>query len=94
MKKLRFTFLIAALLLVFTATFVTMAHAAAPPAINWYVMAGGGSHVESGDGVFALDSTIGQPTVGTSGDLCSGFWCGFSEWLAELHIYLPFITGG
>jgi hypothetical protein len=27
------------------------------PSIDWYVIGGGGGHVESGDGVYALDGT-------------------------------------
>jgi hypothetical protein len=62
------------------------------PAVDWYVIGGGGGHVESGDGVYALDGTIGQAVVGTATDtgyeLCSGFWCGVA---VEYRIYLPIV---
>jgi hypothetical protein len=60
------------------------------PAIDWYVIGGGGGHVEAG--VYALDGTIGQAVVGTATDtgyeLCSGFWCGA---VVEYRIYLPIV---
>jgi hypothetical protein len=60
------------------------------PSIDWYVIGGGGGHVEAG--VYALDGTIGQAVVGTAKDtgyeLCSGFWCGA---VVEYKIYLPIV---
>jgi len=60
------------------------------PSIDWYVIGGGGGHVEAG--VYALDGTIGQAVVGTATDtgyeLCSGFWCGA---VVEYRIYLPIV---
>lgn len=60
---------------------------------SWNVMAGGGGHAETG--IYELDGTIGQATVGLGSydiyDLCSGFWCrdavlyvGYPE-----EVYLP-----
>ena len=93
MNKLRITLLILSLLVIFTVAFATIASAATSPAISWYVTAGGGGHVETAGGTFALDSTIGQPIAGeTNSDLCSGFWCSVAEWITELHIYLPLIV--
>ena len=62
------------------------------PAIDWYVIGAGGGHVESSDGVYALDGAIGQPVAGVTSntpyELCAGFWCGAT---AEYLIYLPLV---
>ena len=84
MKRTIFLAVLALLLL------VGVALADGPQAVAWHVIGGGGGHVESGDGVYALDGTIGQAVVGTAMDtdyeLCSGFWCGAK---VEYRIYLP-----
>ena len=60
------------------------------PAIDWYVIGGGGVHDHPVP--YALDATIGQAVVGTATDtgfeLCSGFWCGAA---VEYKIYLPLV---
>ncbi len=60
------------------------------PSVDWWVIGGGGGHVENGNQ--ALDGTIGQAVVGVVSndpyELCSGFWC----WAAvEYKMYLPVI---
>lgn len=51
------------------------------PAVDWWVIGGGGGHTEAG--IYTLDATIGQAAVGVGTDggyeLCSGFWCGVVE---------------
>jgi hypothetical protein len=60
------------------------------PELSWYIIGGGGGHVENG--IYSLDSTIGQMVVGTTSngvyDLCSGFWC---QAIAFARTYLPLI---
>lgn len=59
------------------------------PAIDWYVIGGGGG-VRDHSAPYALDGTIGQPVVGMATDtgfeICSGFWCGVA---VRYSIYLP-----
>lgn len=63
------------------------------PAIDRYVVGGGGGRVEAGS--YTLDGTIGQGVVGSvSGgayELDSGFW---GETAAEHRNYLPLILRG
>ena len=65
------------------------------PAIDWYVIGGGGGHDQLG--TYTLDATIGQAVVGTAMDagfeLCSGFWWAVSagECRSYLPIYLPLV---
>ena len=73
------------------------ARTSANPQITWSVVGGGGGHVETTDGRYALDSTIAQPITGemsvtTDGDtteLCAGFWCAWESWLDWFKAYLP-----
>jgi hypothetical protein len=55
-------------------------------AIPWDVMGGGGGPI--GSETYAIDATIGQPSIGSKTSetygLCSGFWCG-----ARYNVYLP-----
>ncbi|MDQ4076980.1 MAG: hypothetical protein M3220_12130 [Chloroflexota bacterium] len=57
-------------------------------ALDWSVTASGGGHAEAGN--LSLDSTIGQPVIGTTGNgdavLCAGFWCRVT---ALFHTYFP-----
>ncbi len=72
---------------------LTGAVLAAPNAdeISWYVISGGGGHIETANSAITLESTIGQPVEGiASANLCSGFWCGF-DWLSAIKIFLPLI---
>jgi hypothetical protein len=65
------------------------------PAIDWYVIGGGGVHHQVDP--YALDATIGQAVVGTATDagfdLCSGFWWGMKAGACRsyLPIYLPLV---
>jgi len=65
------------------------------PAIDWYVIGGGGVHDHPVP--YALDATIGQAVVGTATDagfdLCSGFWWGMKAGACRsyLPIYLPLV---
>jgi len=70
--------------------------AAGTPAIDWWLIGGGGGHAENAP--YTVDGTIGQPVVGTTTDtgyeLCSGFWCGVVEAAPPplgYTIYLPII---
>lgn len=65
--------------------------AAGAPAVDRWVIAGGGGHVEAGS--YALDGTIGQAVAGSASagtyDLCSGFWCNVGgEWRLHLPLVL------
>ena len=57
-------------------------------AINWSVMGSGGETSSSAN--YALEATIGQPSIGfkssTNYTACSGFWCA-----GVFAIYLPAI---
>lgn len=70
--------LLAALLCSLLLAGVSLAMSSASYAINWNVIGGGGGHVTAGS--YALNATLGQAVVGTSGSasrgLCAGFWCG------------------
>jgi hypothetical protein len=61
------------------------------PALDWYVIGGGGGHAEAPR--HSLGGTIGQPLVGTATgpglNLCSGFWC---RVLLMQRIYLPLVV--
>jgi hypothetical protein len=58
--------------------------------LSWHVIGSGGGRMESAR--YTLQSTIGQPAVGTMDNsshvLCSGFWCGIP---AEYRVYLPLV---
>jgi len=62
------------------------------PAINWWVVAGGGEPIQSGN--VSINDTLGQPVIGPSSggnvSLTAGYWYGpLSE---SSHIYyLPII---
>ncbi|MBN1814213.1 MAG: hypothetical protein JXA14_20410 [Anaerolineae bacterium] len=60
--------------------------------LSWHVIGSGGGLMESDQ--YTLQSTIGQPAVGTMGgsghDLCSGFWCGGGA--VQYRIYLPLVV--
>lgn len=60
--------------------------------LSWHVIGSGGGRMESDQ--YTLQSTIGQPAVGTMGgsghDLCSGFWC--SGGTVQRRIYLPLVV--
>lgn len=62
----------------------------ASTALNWWVIAGGGRHITSGN--TTLEGTLGQPLAyqQSSGntELCAGFWCGTA---VEYAVYLPAI---
>lgn len=80
-------------IVVLLAAFILLAGVAlanATPAIERYVLGGGGGRVEAGP--YRLDGTMGQGVVGTVSDgayeLCSGFWCGGA---VEHRNYLPLI---
>jgi hypothetical protein len=68
--------------------------ASATPGIDWWVIgAGGGS---ASDGMYALNGTLGQATVGISADdpyrLCAGFWCmAWGGTLPGYTVYLPIV---
>ena len=55
-------------------------------AINWSVMGGGGEPIHSDN--FALNATLGQPSIGfkasTNYGACSGYWC-----TGGYTVYLP-----
>jgi hypothetical protein len=57
-------------------------------AINWDVMGGGGEPIRSDN--YALDATIGQPSIGfkasASHEVCSGYWCS-----GGYEVYLPIV---
>jgi hypothetical protein len=74
--------------------FITGAALAAPAqTIDWWVIGGGGGYAESTDEVYTLNGTIGQPVTGVASiDLCSGFWCGLTEWVGTTEMFLPFIS--
>jgi len=59
--------------------------------LNWNVIGNGGGQVSSTH--FRVNSTIGQPAVGTTTsdhfDVCTGYWCWAEQLLA--NIFLPFI---
>jgi len=63
------------------------------PAIDWYVISGGGG-VDDHPIPYALGGTIGQAVVGTATDtgfeLCSGFWCRAA--VEYKKIYMPLVT--
>lgn len=98
-KKIFLSTLVAILLVTFLVMLVSAKDALfdVDPQITWSVVGGGGGHVEIADGMVALDSTIGQATVGevsaaTDGDtaeLCAGFWCAWESWLVWFKAYLP-----
>ena len=58
--------------------------------LNWNIMACGGGKIDSTH--YTLNSTIGQPTIGTKGsdhyEECTGYWCG----LKDLLNFLPQIV--
>ena len=60
------------------------------PAIDWYVIGGGGGHSEMGD--YVLDGTVGQGVAGVVNgapyELCAGFWCGMAEYRHRLPLVL------
>jgi len=87
------TIIVALSIVLICALILAGAALAAPTqTIDWYVIGGGGGHVTSTDGAYSLDGTIGQPVAGVaSADLCSGFWCGLADWVANMRIYLPII---
>jgi hypothetical protein len=89
-NRLRLVLFLSLLLILF----VTGAALAAPVrTIDWWVIAGGGGYTESTDEVYTLNGTIGQPVAGVASiDLCSGFWCGLTDWLGTAYVYLPFIS--
>ena len=93
MSKRKLSLLTATLF--FTLLLASAALAAATQSVDWSVISGGGGHAESGDGIYTLDATLGQPVVGMASDaagieLCAGFWCGGAAETAR-HIYLPVI---
>ncbi len=59
--------------------------------LTWYVV-GGGGYMTSGDGMYQLGATAGQPAVAalSNGDysLQAGFW---GDALNTLRLYLPLI---
>ena len=67
-----------------------VALANAGPAVDWWVIGGGGGPATAG--AYALDGTVGQAVVGVAEhapyELCTGFWCGAA---VEYKIYLPLV---
>jgi hypothetical protein len=59
--------------------------------LSWDVFASGGS-LNTSSASYTMQSTIGQAVAGQSAsasyDLCSGYWCGFKDWIWD--IFLPF----
>lgn len=86
MKRATLFLALIALILV---TGIVLAGTTQTPAIDWWVIGGGGDHLEQG--IYTLDNTIGQPVVGVVSngnyELCAGFWCGTAP--GEYEIYLP-----
>lgn len=62
--------------------------------LNWYVIGGGGSAVTGGG--YTMDSTVGQPVVGSASGgsygLNTGFWQEFA--LPEIRVFLPVMLKG
>ncbi|MDW8068161.1 MAG: hypothetical protein RML46_04545 [Anaerolineae bacterium] len=87
MSRQKITVLAAVLLCSLLLTGVALA--SGPPTIDWRVIGGGGGRVQAG--TYILDGTVGQAVVGravgSTHDLCSGFWCG----LAGYPVYLPLV---
>ncbi|MCP4582294.1 MAG: hypothetical protein GY839_11830 [candidate division Zixibacteria bacterium] len=59
--------------------------------VDWYVIASGGGHTESGS--YQVDGTIGQPVVGETSSpsytVEAGYWGGASPITSEGYEYLP-----
>lgn len=72
LMKQSFWFLLAACLLL-----ASSALAAAPPSVDWDVLASGGGRLAQG--AYRLDYTVGQPVTGPAAQdarsVCAGFWC-------------------
>ena len=82
-----------ALLLLFLFFSASVLVAAGLPAIDRYVIAGGGGTVAAEP--YALESTVGQPIAGTAvisaTEVCSGFWCWVSSVRSSFRLDLPLI---
>ena len=85
-RALRVGLLLAALALLALGVVVASANGTS---IDWWVLSGGGGGA-SGGGV-TLDSTLGQPVAGVSGN--TGTWLGAGYWYAEQprQVFLPLI---
>ena len=67
--------------------------------LTWWTLDGGGGGLESADGKYALEGTIGQPDVspelrgGDGFKLVGGFWGGALEQVIEhsYHVFLPLV---
>ena len=59
--------------------------------LSWYALPSGGGNVING--IYSLDSVIGQPVAGVIGNqtraICAGFLCGDLIWA---NIYLPVVS--
>jgi len=90
MNGSRTTFLIIALVCTLVLTTPVWADTTAPTqTLERWVIGGGGGSVQSADGHYTLNTTIGQPATGVaSADLCSGFWCGLG---GQYTVYLPLV---
>ncbi len=88
MRKIKHA--IGALFLCAALVSATVAAAAGPPAIQRWIVAGGGSQAASGP--LLVRATAGQSSAGVSTTggiaLCVGFWC---AGLPGSNVYLPLV---
>lgn len=83
-------------LLIFLLIGVVWAGSSAHYAIDWQLLSGGGAPAASGSGDVALNGSLGQTAIGTSGSEHYSLGAGYGYGTApgEQRIYLPIVLRG